>query len=273
LAGTGTGGVGQSAYGSFYGGAAVPDIVGALRVDQAWGLFQASGAAHEVRAGYYTPLLETSGHPSDVWGFAGMLALSIKNIPTGPGDTVNMDVSYANGASRYVIGGVSPNAFAMYGNTGLGGVYQSVGFAAASDGIFGPGGSIQKTTAWGFRGAYTHNWNPTWSTSLFGAYAALSYNGTGKALYCAGMAGAIAGQGVTYGCNPDFNIAQIGVVTRWTPVKNLTFSGEVMWTALDQKMGGVTGAAVTPAATKPTAFYEFKDQNTVTFNVRAQRVF
>ena len=138
----------------------------------------------------------------------------------------------------------------------------------------GTGGSIQKTRiAWGVRGAYTHNWSPTWSSSLFGAYAALRYNGTGKAVYCAGMGAAIAGQGVTYTCNPDFNIAQVGFITRWTPVKNLTFSGEVMWTALDQKMSGVTGAAVTPAATKPTAFYEFKDQNTVTFNVRAQRVF
>ena len=29
-------------------------------------------------------------------------------------------------------------------------------------------------------------------------------------------------------CNPDFNVWQLGVVTRWTPVKNLTFSAEVM---------------------------------------------
>jgi hypothetical protein len=74
-----------------------------------------------------------------------------------------------------------------------------------------------------------------------------------------------------YSCNPDFNIAQIGVVTRWTPVKNLTFSAEVMWTALDQKFSGA--ATMTPTAPKPAATYEFKDQNTVTFNVRAQRNF
>jgi hypothetical protein len=30
-------------------------------------------------------------------------------------------------------------------------------------------------------------------------------------------------------CNPDFNVSQLGVITRWTPVKNLTFSGEVQW--------------------------------------------
>jgi hypothetical protein len=273
FAGAGTGVAGGSTYGSFYGGAAVPDIIGQVRVDQAWGLFQASVAAHQVRANYYIPTLETSGHPSDTWGFAGMLALSIKNIPTGPGDTINMDVSYANGASRYVIGGVSPNAFAMYGGTGLAGVYQSVGFGTSADGIFGAGTSIQKTTAWGVRGAFTHNWDPYWNTSLFGSYSALGYNGTGAAIFCAGMAVAVPGQGVTYSCDPNFKIAQIGVVTRWTPVKNLTFSGEVMWTGLDQNMAGVTGVAVTPAATKPTAFYQFKDQNTVSFNVRAQRVF
>ena len=44
-----------------------------------------------------------------------------------------------------------------------------------------------------------------------------------------------------YSCNPDFNVAQVGVVTRWTPVKNLTFSAEVGAFFLDQKF---TGAAI-----------------------------
>ena len=74
-----------------------------------------------------------------------------------------------------------------------------------------------------------------------------------------------------YTCNPDFNVAQLGVVTRWTPVKNLTFSAEVLWTHLDQKFSGST--TLTPAAPKPTAVYEFKDQDTVSLNVRAQRNF
>ena len=98
-----------------------------MRVDQAWGLFQLSAALHDVYAGYYNPANETSGHPGDVWGGAVMAALSIKNIPTGPGDSINMDATYANGASRYVIGGVSPNSFAMFGSTGVPGAYQSIG--------------------------------------------------------------------------------------------------------------------------------------------------
>ena len=45
-----------------YGGTHAPDIVGRLRVDQAWGLFQISGAAHEVNASYNS--LGLSGLPA-----------------------------------------------------------------------------------------------------------------------------------------------------------------------------------------------------------------
>ena len=52
-----------------------------------------------------------------------------------------------------------------------------------------------------------------------------------------------------YTCNPDFNVSQLGTVTRWTPVKNLTFSAEVMWFHLDQKMSG--SAVFSAASPKP----------------------
>src|SRR5689334_10034583 len=73
---------------SSFGGTVAPDIIGMVRVDQAWGLFQASFAAHDNHAAYYGAT-ELSGHPEDKWGWAGQLALSIKNIPTGPGDVIN----------------------------------------------------------------------------------------------------------------------------------------------------------------------------------------
>ena len=100
--------------------------------------------------------------------------------------------------------------------------------------------------AYGVRGAYNHNWDPYWSTSLWGSYAAVRYNGnaldilSAKGQFCASFN---FGKVVTadYSCNPDYNIAQVGVVTRWTPVKNLTFSAEVGAFFLDQKF---TGAAV-----------------------------
>ncbi|MCP9626587.1 porin [Rhodopseudomonas palustris] len=258
---------------SSYAGTSIPDIVGQLRVDQAWGLFQLSAAAHQVRASYYNTALETSGHPSDTWGYAVQGAISLKNLPTGPGDSINFTATYANGASRYVIGGVTGNSFSVYGSSNLG--YQSIAIAAAADGVFAGtdvtnGTGISKTTAWGVRGAFNHNWNPYWSTSLFGSYSSLEYGATGRSLVCGAATSVITGVGT---CNPDFKIAQIGTVTRWTPVKNLTLSGEVMYTYIDQSNSGVVNLSAVSAVAKPAAAYEFKDLGVWSGNLRVQRVF
>jgi hypothetical protein len=75
-------------------------------------------------------------------------------------------------------------------------------------------------------------------------------------------------------CNPDFAVYMAGVVTRWTPVKNLTFSAEVLWMGLDQKYTGAVLTGGGPGVPKPGGVaYELKDQNTVSLNVRVQRNF
>ncbi|ABE40505.1 conserved hypothetical protein [Rhodopseudomonas palustris BisB5] len=254
---------------NYIAGTQVPDIVGKIRVDQAWGLFQVSAAAHQIRASYYNPTLETTGHPDDKWGYAVLAALSLKNLPTGPGDSINLDATYADGAIRYVIGGTSPNNFSMFGNNALG-AYQSIAIGSAVDGVFTTGGGIETTKAWGIRGAFNHNWTPQWSTSIFGAYSSVDFGGTGGALYTTGLRNAIGGN---FTGTPNFNIAQIGTRTAWTPVKNLTFSGEVIYTRIDQNYEGTTNA-VNAGATKPTAaVYQFKDQDTWTGALRVQRTF
>jgi hypothetical protein len=128
------------------GGSRAPDIVGMVRVDQAWGLFQASVAAHDNHAGYYVAGVETSGAPSDKWGWAAALALSIKNIPTGAGDVINIQGVYTNGASRYDFQDLMATNYVMYGSSGLGGVYQSVGVGAVTDSVFVTGSGQELTT-------------------------------------------------------------------------------------------------------------------------------
>ena len=156
-----------------------------------------------------------------------------------PGDDFKIDVSYAKGDTKNVIStsGASPS-FAMFGGTGRPGAYQSIGFGQTSDAVFLPGfrtggltGDIKLTEAWGVRGAFNHNWDPYWSSSLCGSYAAVRYNGdaldilSAKGQFCASFNfGKVVS--ADYSCNPDYNIAQVGVVTRWTPVKNLTFSAK-----------------------------------------------
>jgi hypothetical protein len=283
---------------SFYGGFVAPDLVGNIRADQAWGLIQLSGALHDVNASYNsigafnTPstLSILSGHPDSKLGGAVMAALQIKNLPTGTGDDIKVDASYAKGATKYVIAtaATSPN-FAMFGGSSFG--YESVGFGATTDGVYFPGvmAGIQLTTAWGVRGAFNHNWDNHWSTSLYGSYSAVRYDGgaddnltpagltSAKGAYCAAFAASHPGQALVgnsagaYSCNPDFNVSQLGIATRWVPVKNLTFTAEVQWFHLDQKMSG--SSVFTATAPKPLALYEFKDQDTVHLQLRAQRNF
>jgi hypothetical protein len=266
--------------GNAYGGVHAPDIVGNVRIDQAWGLFQLSAAAHDVSASYNTlngstaaPIAgsETSGHPSDKWGGSVMAALNIKNIPTGPGDDIKFDATYAKGDTKNVIATSSTSpSFAMFGSSNRG--YQSIGFGATNDAIYTPGGDLHLTGSYGFRGAFNHNWDPYWSSSLYGAGSFVRYDDVAKQAYCTAYTTKVATVHSTdYSCNPDFNVYQVGLITRWTPVKNLTFSAEVQYMRLDQSMTGT--ATLTPSPPKPQATYEFKDQDTVSLQIRAQRNF
>ena len=300
--------------GSAYAGVHAPDIVGNIRIDQAWGLFQISGALHEVSGSYDflngvavpagaqgpaasapTSLSEIGGHPDTKWGGSVMAALLIKNIPTGVGDDFKIDATYALGDTKNVIStsSASPN-FLMFGGTRRAGAYQSIGFGATTDavwlpnrpttgavngaGIFGDN-QLKLTEAYGVRGAFNHNWDPYWSSSLFGSASAVWYNGTvrnlttAKGQYCATY---VTGKVVSadFTCNPDFNVYQVGLVTRWTPVKNLTFSAEAQYMKLDQKYTGTVTTAGGPGAPKPGGVaYELKSQDTVFLDVRVQRNF
>ena len=292
--------------GNAYAGVHAPDVVGNIRVDQGWGLFQISAAAHEVNGSYNilngsanplggvfgaaTPagatglasgqpiaLSEISGHPETKWGGAVMAALQIKNLPTGPGDDIKMDASWAKGATKYVIGTASSSpSFAMFGGTSNPAAYESVGFGATTDAVFQPvfaggDGSLHLTQSFGIRGAFNHSWNANWSSSFYGSYSGVRYDGVAKAAICANFTTAGKAVGADYVCDPDFNVSQLGAVTRWTPVKGLTFSAEVQWFHLDQKFAG--SAVLSPSVPKPTTRYGFADQDTVLLELRAQRNF
>ncbi|MBU6463273.1 MAG: porin [Bradyrhizobium sp.] len=256
-------------YGSSdYGGTSVPDIVGQFRVDQAWGLFQASFAAHENNPAYYNNSNEALGGPDYKWGWAGQLALSIKNIPTGPGDTINVQGVYTDGATRYNIQDFAATAGSSAVFSGLTGV----GFGFAPDSVFGPNGSQQLIQTWGMRGAFNHHWDPYWASSLFGAYASVHYNDAAKTLMCGPGGTVVTALHLTGTCNPDYSIAQLGANTSWTPVKNLTFTVEGLYTWLNQNYTGQATTAAAESVGKPgNIAYNLQDEGTWTVMFRAQR--
>jgi hypothetical protein len=277
--------VSAASYGSnAIGGSRSPNFVGQLRVDQAWGLFQANVAVKDNHVGYYGAN-EFSGHPDDKWGWAGQVALSIKNVPTGAGDSLNLQAVYTDGATRYNFQNLAGSTYQMFSGASNG-AYQSVGFAFAPDTVYVNGSSQENVQTWGFRGGYTHNWDPFWNTSIYGAYAGVRFGNLAKSTICSATgffsatATGIGATAAANACNPDFNVAQAGIVTRWTPVKNLTFSADLNWTHLDQKYDGnvtlpnptnSTAGAIVASAAKPAATYQLKDQDSVTLLLRAQR--
>jgi hypothetical protein len=253
-------------------GTRVPDLIATLAIDQAWGGFKASFAAHNNTPGYYGAT-ELTGRPSDNWGFAVQGALNLKNLPTGPGDTFNIQGIYTDGATRYNLQSLAAVGYSMFGGTNLVGAYQSVGFGSAPDAVFtgttaATGTGLENIRTWGGRAGFNHNWNPYWNTGVYGAYAAIRYGANGSAAVCATLAPSLTGT-----CNPDFDIYQAGIITRWTPVKNLTFSADFTYTRLDQKHSGTIAYAGAAATAKPAAVYEIKDQDSFQMLLRAQRNF
>ncbi|TYL72205.1 porin [Bradyrhizobium cytisi] len=256
------------------GGSRAPDLIASLRIDQSWGLFQASLAAHDNHAAYHGAT-ELTGYPSDKWGWAGQLALSIKNIPTGPGDSINMTGVYAKGATRYVFHDSTLTSFARYGGTSMAGAYQSLGIAGASDSVFVAGAGQELTTAYGFNGAYNHNWDPHWSSSIFGGFGAVRYNSTAKGYICGAFVASLALSSGASGCNPDFNYAVVGTRTVWTPVKNLSFAAELDYSMIDQKYasGSTVVLPLQSGIAKPAGVYELKDQRSLAIQLVATRSF
>jgi hypothetical protein len=291
-----------TALGTAYGGAQLPDLVGNVRIDQAWGVFQVSGALHDVDPGYWTVAntltsgnflgvnaqtgAQNLGHPDSKVGGAVNVALQIKNLPTGTGDDFKIEGSWSLGASKYVLGTSSPlgGSFYEFGN-GPTGSAGKLAIGAITDGVYsgGPGNSgvggtqVQLTQGLGIRGAFNHNWSPEWSSSLFGGAAQLSYNNTSKAIWCASYvaAGSILQPGST--CDPGFTLSEIGLTTRWTPVKNLTFSSEVLYAYLHTDMKGSVAGTPSSAfplqAGTPASPYVYGDKGTVSVEFRAQRNF
>jgi hypothetical protein len=282
----GTYGVGNF-LGNAVAGDHVPDIVGNLRLDQAWGTLHFAAAAHEVHGTYYDEV-SASGHPGDAIGYALSGAIELKNLPTGVGDSLKAEASFAHGAAKYVWGGTIDTSGAgrfasTSGTTGgtmafgyvLDGVYSGLGTAAS------PGTSIALSNAWEVTAFYEHYWNPAWRTSVFGNYSSISYGGGGSAMLMANLESALPSTGRfvptpgTNGGSMTFATAQIGTKTSWTPVKDLTFSAEFIYSRLIQNLNGTfvtNAAAAIPGAAAGTT-YTLGNQNVYSGGVQVLRSF
>ena len=259
---------GTSVYVNSTAGQRMPDFVGNLRLDQAWGSLHFAGAVHQV-AMSYNGATEATGHFDDKYGYALTAGFEIKNLPTGDGDSLKGDFTYANGATRYVFGGTSQingAGFALFnGNNVALGNYMDAVFASPVGA--GAGTDLQLTTDFGARLFYEHYWNPAWRSSLWGSYSRHENTAAGNALM-------VAKYNATYGGtltgDANFAIYAVGSRTAWSPVKNLTFSAEIQYAWMETGLSGTINAS---AFTNKTGTAVLGSQGTVVGQVQALRSF
>jgi hypothetical protein len=274
-----------------YAAHSVPDIVGSLRVDQAWGSAQISAAAHQIRGGYYgnnatgagangTPFLS----PSDTFGFA-VDAGVIVNLPWAKGDRFYVEGAYTEGAPSYAgWSGSVQGGYAVF-NRFSG---RTVAAAYAFDSIFGnlaaTGGATghQLTTSWTVGAGIEHYWTPALRSSAFGNYSQTTFNSTATTLFCASpqspirTLGGVAPTGAAAfaGCNPDFNVWNVGTRTIWNPVPNLDVGLEIMYTKLEQNHDpALVALNFAGAGGRPVGLYAPSDQDVFSGLFRIQRNF
>ena len=125
----------------------------------------------------------------------------------------------------------------------------NVAAAWAFDSIFGnlrvdrrPTGH-QLTTSWTIGAGIEHYWTPALRSSLFGNYSSttLQRHGADAVLlvsaepdpHAAAPFVAPTGAAAFAGCNPDFNVWNVGTRTIWNPVPNLDVGLEVMYTKIE----------------------------------------
>jgi hypothetical protein len=265
---SGTYGVGNF-LGNAVAGDHVPDVVGNLRLDQAWGSLHFAAAAHEVHANYYTTADSNSGHPDATYGYAVTGAFELKNLPTGAGDSLKAEAGFSHGATKYVWGGTidTSGAGRFAAASGTTGGTMAIGYVL--DGVYAGtnatnGTGILLANAWEVTGFYEHYWNPAWRTSVFGNYSSISYGATADALLLTALSTGSAATAATStghlgaGTTGSFKFAtaQVGTKTSWTPVKDLTISGEFLYSRLINNLNGtfVTAAGGVPGAAAGTVY-------------------
>jgi hypothetical protein len=255
-----------------------PDVVGALRVDQAWGSAQIAGAMHDASGSYFGST-NVTGHPDNAFGWAvnGAILINLpsfgatSNVNSQPNvDQFKAQVAYGKGAVGYVTN--ATNTSTLYGSN------NTLAAGWAVDGLYSAanGANVELTTAWAAMAGYQHIWTPNWRTSVYGGYLNVSYDGAAQTILGSSPAGWFCSPACTSGkIDPSFSIWQAGTRTQWNPVSQLDVGVDVLYSHLNTfDVGNATNTIFVPTTgARPAGIYTLTDQNVLSVMFRVQRNF
>lgn len=158
----------------------MPDFVGALRLDQAWGSAQLSAAVHEIRTGTFTggafavnggaAVAGAARLPESAYGFAVQGGLKLNLPQLAPGDQLWLQGAYAQGGASFT------------GITGPTGISSATGSltnrfqVTQADAVLNNVGRLILTESLSVTSAFLHYWSPQVRQAVFATYGQQNYD-------------------------------------------------------------------------------------------------
>jgi len=218
----------------------LPNLVGNLRVDQAWGWAQLSGAVGQTTANVATPaafaITNANGPLVKRTGWAVAASARINLPMIAAGDNLQITAGYANGMLDMIVGsGLNGNV--PKNGTYMGGLLRNdrsmTIFCAASAGAPAACTSIgsEQTKGWNVGGQFTHYWTPTVRQSIAASYVRLT-PGTVTQNTDWQQGGLSKASAWTVGSN-----------VTWSPVRGFDIGLELSYARLKQNLTGHLGGA------------------------------
>jgi hypothetical protein len=189
-----------------YGGDNAPDIVGNVRVTQAWGSAQIMGALHELHT-------SAGSGVDNGWGYAIGAGVEVKTPQTGnPNNSFLLQGVWSKGAVEYT--GLASSPVTTAGVLGF--AIGAAGPATAIVDAIAVGGNLEKTEAWSAYAGYRHYWTPSLRTGFALGVTDIDYSAAARAT------GAI-------GNLHDTRLYQGFISTIWSPVAGLDLSLDLVY--------------------------------------------
>ncbi|MCW6506569.1 porin [Lichenifustis flavocetrariae] len=222
-----------------YGSVRIPDFVGVVRVDQAWGAAQLSAAYHEVAV-----ISPTTFGNIQKDGFAVQGGLQFKLPMLAAGDDIWLEGAYQQGAYLYQDSAGTLNSGV---NSAFLGGFQHIDHDAYAFANANGTSTVSLSKGFSVMGALHHYFTPNFSDVLFGSYEEVSYGNRAR------------NTDWTLGGIGDASEYRIGNQFIWTPVNNLGIYVEAVYAHIDQTLAhnpGVAASALPVGIKKDPSSFE-----------------
>lgn len=246
----------------------LPDLVGVLRTDGAWGSAQGSVALHEVSPGFLggdafrgthrgAPVdlanARDVGRAPSAHGWAVQGGVKVNLPALAPGDTLYLQGAYGAGAGLYTGLPAYVGPYAQAATAIQGAPFQQF----LADAVLNPlTNRLELSTSFSATAALLHYWTPSVRSAVFGSYGRMNFAPGSRAAQGAHFG--LTGTGPGTPGTRFFEVSQVlrdsyrflvGANLIWSPVKEFDIGVEAIYTRYGVQRGRVLDLSRYPSQT------------------------